>query len=71
MTPHGPDAPTVESATKAALNPVRVADGTQAFMFESCLMVRPTHWSLQHQDQEYWESWQPIKKTFDPNWKPE
>ncbi|KAI8048992.1 homogentisate 1,2-dioxygenase-like protein [Syncephalis plumigaleata] len=71
MTPHGPDATTVEGATKATLNPVRVADGTQAFMFESSLMVRPTRWSLQHQDHEYWEAWQPIKKTFDPNWKPE
>ncbi|RKP10285.1 homogentisate 1,2-dioxygenase [Thamnocephalis sphaerospora] len=71
MTPHGPDATTVAGVASANLKPVRVADGTQAFMFESCLMVRPTRWGLQHQEHEYWEAWQPIKKTFDPNWKPE
>jgi homogentisate 1,2-dioxygenase len=70
MTPHGPDATTVVAATEAELKPTRVADGTLAFMFESCLMLRPTCWSFQHQDQDYWKAWQPIKKTFDPNWKP-
>ncbi len=35
MTPHGPDASCFESASTAELKPVRVADGTQSFMFES------------------------------------
>ena len=39
MTPHGPDAKTCEVASKATLKPERVADGTMAFMFESCFMV--------------------------------
>jgi homogentisate 1,2-dioxygenase len=39
MTPHGPDAKTFEGASNAALKPERVAEGTMAFMFESCFMV--------------------------------
>ncbi|GCB63378.1 hypothetical protein scyTo_0009656 [Scyliorhinus torazame] len=35
MTPHGPDAECFEKASKAKLEPERVADGTMAFMFES------------------------------------
>ena len=37
MTPHGPDAMTFMKASTEALTPVRVADGTQAFMFETSL----------------------------------
>ncbi|XP_046405925.1 homogentisate 1,2-dioxygenase isoform X2 [Ischnura elegans] len=35
MTPHGPDAQCFEDASNAKLGPTRVADGTQAFMFDS------------------------------------
>jgi hypothetical protein len=40
MTPHGPDKACFEAATKATLAPERIAEGTQAFMFESSLMVK-------------------------------
>ncbi|KAJ1948737.1 hypothetical protein IWQ62_006849, partial [Dispira parvispora] len=46
MTPHGPDAKTVARATTRDLQPGRVADNTQAFMFESCMMLRVTPWAL-------------------------
>lgn len=64
MTPHGPDGPTVDRATTEALKPMRVAENTQAFMFESSMMFRPTKWGLQYQDKEYWQVWQSIPKYF-------
>jgi homogentisate 1,2-dioxygenase len=73
MTPHGPDAKTFEDASNCKLDPVRVADGTQAFMFESSLMMTLTSWGLTecHKVQpDYVEqSWGGLKKSFDPTFK--
>ena len=73
MTPHGPDARTFEQASIDELKPERVADGTQAFMFETSLMLTVTQWALvdSHKVQpDYNEtSWMPIKKHFDKNSK--
>eukprot|EP01137_Pigoraptor_chileana_P015072 Opistho-2@70538 len=44
MTPHGPDRDCFDKATTAKLTPVRVADGTQSFMFESALGLMMTEW---------------------------
>jgi len=46
-SPHGPDVAAWEAASKAELKPVRVADGTMAFMFESSLMMKVHSWALQ------------------------
>ncbi|KAJ1991361.1 hypothetical protein H4R33_001377 [Dimargaris cristalligena] len=73
MTPHGPDAKTVEAATARELKPGRVADNTQAFMFESSLMLKVTPWALtgcEKVDPNYNQAWLAIPKTFDPNWTP-
>ncbi|KAI9219199.1 homogentisate 1,2-dioxygenase HgmA [Blastocladiella britannica] len=70
MTPHGPDAPTFEGASKAKLTPVRVADGTMAFMFESSLLMSVTRWALEESmkvQQDYWTHWQGLKSHFDKN----
>ena len=40
MTPHGPDTKCFQAASTEKLVPVRVADGTQAFMFESSLSFK-------------------------------
>lgn len=67
MTPHGPDAACFETASKAELKPSRVAEGTQAFMFESCLMLAVTEWAEEtcaKLDQTYYKCWQPLKKNF-------
>lgn len=68
MTPHGPDVATVEAAQKAELKPVRVADDTQAFMFESSLMLATTNWAMLKSEklQENYgkHSWGNIKKHF-------
>jgi len=74
MTPHGPDADCFEKCSTGELKPQRVADGTMAFMFESCLSLAVSPWGqkfCQKVDENYWKCWQPLKKHFDPNWKPQ
>ncbi|RUS32861.1 homogentisate 1,2-dioxygenase, partial [Jimgerdemannia flammicorona] len=69
MTPHGPDAGAVDKAITGELKPVRVAEGTQAFMFESCYMLATTEWGLntcQKVQDDYWKAWAGIESKFDP-----
>ncbi|CAG9863356.1 unnamed protein product [Phyllotreta striolata] len=68
MTPHGPDAGCFEAASAEPLRPARVADNTQAFMFESCLGLSLTKWGAKTCDKlnpDYYKCWQNIKKQFD------
>ncbi|KQN93440.1 homogentisate 1,2-dioxygenase [Sphingomonas sp. Leaf231] len=44
MNGHGPDQASYEKAIAADLKPVKI-DGTMAFMFETCHVVRPTEWA--------------------------
>jgi homogentisate 1,2-dioxygenase len=46
MSAHGPDADAFERATNAELNPVKVGEGSMAFMFESSYMLGITDWGL-------------------------
>ncbi|XP_028412155.1 homogentisate 1,2-dioxygenase-like [Dendronephthya gigantea] len=75
MTPHGPDKQCFEKAsTVEELKPERVADGTMAFMFESCLSLAVTKWAAETSeklDKNYYKVWSEIESHFDPNWKPE
>lgn len=67
MTPHGPDRQCFEGASRAALQPERVADGTMAFMFESSLSMAVTRWgehTCEKLDAKYYECWQGIQKYF-------
>ncbi|XP_063699585.1 homogentisate 1,2-dioxygenase isoform X2 [Culicoides brevitarsis] len=67
MTPHGPDKQCFEGASNAVLAPQRVADGTQAFMFESSLSMAVTKWgeeTCQKLDAKYYECWQGLEKHF-------
>ncbi|KAJ2456165.1 hypothetical protein EV183_000091 [Coemansia sp. RSA 2336] len=68
MTPHGPDAQTVQHATTRDLLPGRVADNTQSFMFESMFQLRLTKWAIEtkHRDYDYFKAWQSIPITFNP-----
>lgn len=68
MTPHGPDTRCFEAASKAELLPERIADGTQAFMFESSYSLAVTEWAdklCNKLDDEYNECWQDLRKHFD------
>lgn len=47
MSGHGPDMDSYEGARNAELKPVKVGEGSCAFMFESCLMVGVTDWGLE------------------------
>lgn len=67
MTPHGPDQECFEQASTAKLEPQRVADGTQAFMFESSLSMATTKWGQEtcnKLDHKYYECWQQLKNNF-------
>jgi len=74
MSPHGPDAKTFEGASNEVLKPVRVADGTQAFMFETHFMMNCTSWGLEKCGKiqpDYYKCWQDCKSHFNPDWKKE
>nr|KAG5704842.1 hypothetical protein BaRGS_001313 [Batillaria attramentaria] len=48
-----------------------VAFDHAAFMFESSLSMAVTDWANKTKvDADYYQCWQPLKKHFDPNWKP-
>ncbi|KAL4710877.1 hypothetical protein ACJJTC_002507 [Scirpophaga incertulas] len=67
MTPHGPDDTCFKIASNADLQPQKIAVGTQAFMFESCLSMAITRWgaeTCQKLDAKYYECWQKLPKLF-------
>jgi homogentisate 1,2-dioxygenase len=69
MTPHGPDKACFDGASAAELKPERIAVGTQAFMFESSLMVSPTAWATKEScalQPDYLKVWASLEKHFTP-----
>jgi len=67
MTPHGPDYNCFNDWSNRQLGPMRVADGTQAFMFESSLGLAVTKWAEETScklDREYYKVWQKLEKNF-------
>lgn len=69
MTPHGPD---VESYKKAIEQdtkiPSRIADGSMAFMFETCLNLKLSNWGVTNKtkDHDYvncWAAFQDYNRT--------
>ncbi|MCJ1448335.1 MAG: hypothetical protein MMC23_008850 [Stictis urceolatum] len=68
MSAHGPDSATWEKATGADLKPMKVGEGSMAFMFESSLMVGVTEWGLKKcekvQEGYNKESWEPLRVHF-------
>lgn len=67
-TPHGPDAGTFEAASAERLEPIRVAEGTMSFMFETSLMLRTTRWAVELSGRlqtDYWRAWSDLKPLFD------
>ncbi len=69
MSGHGPDAATFEKALAADTTvPVHVTD-TMAFMFETKLVIKPTHFARQGLpplQPDYTSCWLDLKKRFDP-----
>lgn len=68
MSAHGPDAETHHRASNTTLEPVKVGEGSMAFMFESPLMIGVTDWGLDtcRKVQEGYssESWVGLKRHF-------
>ncbi|CAD6199582.1 unnamed protein product [Caenorhabditis auriculariae] len=65
MTPHGPDFACFEKCSQESLQPVRVAENTMSFMFESSLNMVITPWAIhEHVDTGYYKDWLSLKKHF-------
>ena len=68
MSAHGPDASTHFKASTAGLKPMKVGEGSMAFMFESSLMVGVTEWGLREcrkvQATYNKQSWEPLPVHF-------
>lgn len=68
MSAHGPDAGSHDKASNAELKPMKMGEGSMAFMFESCFMVGVTDWGLKLckkvQDDYNEHSWTPLKANF-------
>ncbi len=69
MSGHGPDAATFDKALAADTSaPVHITD-TMAFMFESRLVIKPTHSALHGVpplQENYMSYWLDLEKLFDP-----
>lgn len=69
MSSHGPDAGAFEKASNEILAPVKVGEGSMAFMFESCYMMGVTPWALDHcrkvQAKYSEESWDELRVYFE------
>ena len=73
MTPHGPDKICFENASTSKLVPEKIAEGTQAFMFETYYSMTITEWAgknCNRIDSDYNKCWQGLTKNFDPTQKP-
>jgi len=66
MTPHGPDKATFEAASTADLKPVRVADNTMAFMFETTFQLKLTDFSMYSKlrQQDYYKCLMDLQNNF-------
>ena len=64
MNAHGPDKASTEAAMAADLAPQKI-DGTMAFMFESCLPIRPTKAAMESDtlQQDYDSCWDGFEKA--------
>uniref|UniRef100_A0A4X2JW72 Homogentisate 1,2-dioxygenase n=1 Tax=Vombatus ursinus TaxID=29139 RepID=A0A4X2JW72_VOMUR len=72
MTPHGPDGDCFGKASKAKLEPERIADGTMAFMFETSLSLAVTKWGLKTcncLDGNYYKCWETLRSHFTPKFR--
>ena len=65
MSGHGPDRATFEKASAGELKPHKIADSL-AFMFETCLVIRPTRAALEIDalQKDYDAVWLGFKKLF-------
>ena len=64
MTPHGPDKDAYEKAIKQEDGAVRVAEGTMAFMFETCMLLRVQEWAQRTSQPNYWQAWSDLPANF-------
>jgi len=65
MQSHGPEAAAFDAATDAKLKP-EYQGNTLAFMFESCMIYRPSKHALEHPtlQRDYYKCWSGLKPLF-------
>ena len=64
----GPDAACFDAWSEKELGPIRVAEGTMAFMFETSFGLALTKWGQElcgKIDENYKNDWKGIKANFD------
>lgn len=59
MTAHGPEKEVFDKASESDLAPMKVGEGSLAFMFETCYMLRLTKYALDSNnlDVDYYKCW--------------
>ena len=64
MNAHGPDRESYENAISMTLKPQKI-EGTMAFMFESCEIIRPSTWALESPllQSDYDNAWSEFRKA--------
>mmetsp|Transcript_38527 Transcript_38527/g.36897 ORF Transcript_38527/g.36897 Transcript_38527/m.36897 type:complete len:218 (-) Transcript_38527:31-684(-) len=67
MSGHGPDNDVFEKASNAPLVPQKVGEGSMAFMFETCYMIKLSDYAVNpaNLDNDYYKCWQKLEKHFD------
>lgn len=66
MTSHGPDKKCFDVASTCPLKPERIADGMQAFMFETSLSLKISPWAQAAIQPDYYKAWEPLVSNFTP-----
>jgi homogentisate 1,2-dioxygenase len=68
MTGHGPDSTSHAKGTNEELRPVKIGNGSMAFVLESCMMLGVSEWALKHsqklQHNYNAKTWGSLKSNF-------
>ena len=71
MSGHGPERDVFEKASNVELQPVKIGEGSMAFMFETAYMLKMTDFAMDKEflDTDYYKCWQGLEKHFDTKTK--
>ena len=71
MSGHGPDKDVFHKASHADLKPMKVGEGSMAFMFETAYMMKLTDHAMKEEnlDVEYHKVWEGLPRLFNKDKK--
>lgn len=66
MSGHGPETEVFNKTSAMELKPMKVGEGSMAFMFETAYQLKLSDYAVDEKnvDTEYWECWQDLPKLF-------